>query len=204
MQQQRGGHVVRHDARDVGGGREAADQLAAAALARLQLLLQVLQVQEALGRLGDAHDVGAHLPPRQQVRVVLAGPHEHDGRLGQTQRLDQLVHGARAPAAGKDDHVVLRGVDRVPDDVASLMPEEGGLQRGDAGGGVRVAVAGEHLGHDVVLDELQRPPRRRVVAVHHFSPPKGAAESGAFSNDVVIYVFYQFHSIFTLLAVGLA
>lgn len=109
------------------------------------------------------------------------------------------MHGAGAAAAREHHHVMLGRVHGVADQVASLVPEEGGLQRGDAGSGVRVAVAGQHLVQDVVLDELQRPARRRVVAVHHFPPAERAAEARVLPNDVVINIFDQLGGIFAFL-----
>lgn len=58
---------------------------------------------------------------------MLARPDEDDGGVGEGQRLDELVHGAGAAAAGEDDHVVLGRVDGAADQVTRLVPgREGG------------------------------------------------------------------------------
>lgn len=87
----------------------------------LQLAPQRVEVKEAILVLGNAHDLRADLAPRQQIRVVLARAHEYHWGCGQLQAVYQFVHGPRAAMAGKDDSVVLRGVDCVAEYVSCLM-----------------------------------------------------------------------------------
>ena len=76
--QQRGDRVgVGHDAGDVGGGREAADQQRPLCVA-VSSRLQVGEVDMAVGVLADHHHLGDRLAPRQLVGVVLVRADEHD------------------------------------------------------------------------------------------------------------------------------
>lgn len=52
------------------------------------------------------------------------------------------------------------------DDSVVNVPEESRLQRSDACCGVCVSIAGQDFPKDVILDELQRPSRCSVVAIH--------------------------------------
>ena len=123
-----------------------------------QLVLEVLEVDAALGVLADGDDLGDRLAPRQLVRVVLVGPDEDHRPLAaasSSQQADELVDGpGRAGAAEHDDVVGGRRYRRV-DDGAGLLAQ---LGRSPAGGrrlGVGVGVHRQDLLADEVLDEAQ-------------------------------------------------
>ncbi len=116
--------------------------------------------------------------------MVLVGADEHDGalvggdRVGQVvavvecgrdleaEHTEQLCDGMGGAASAEHDRVlVVRRADTAADDAACLLAQPSCLQSGAGRFGVGVRVQREHDGADVVLDETERPPRRRVVGV---------------------------------------
>jgi hypothetical protein len=92
VQEASDGAGVGEHAGDVAARREGSQHGPASVLRRPQRAAQRGQVDEAVvGARADLHDVGQALPPRQQVGVVLVGPHEHDPALLRA----QLRGGAR-------------------------------------------------------------------------------------------------------------
>ena len=74
-----------------------------------ELGLEVGEVDPPVGVLADRDDVGARLPPRQLVGVVLVGADEHDRPRGvEVEQPDELVDRARRAGAAEDDDVVRR------------------------------------------------------------------------------------------------
>ena len=107
----------------------------------------------------DDRAVAARNVLRQVEPVVEVGgePQAHDP--------DQLVDGAGGTGSAEDDAGLVVAADRVADDLAGVLTEPRGLQAGAGRLGVGVGVAGEDLFADEVLDEAQRPSRRRVVGI---------------------------------------
>ena len=191
VQQARHRHGVGHDPGHVGGGRERADLQGPVGVAD-ELCLEVGEVDVAVGVLADRDHVGDALPPRQLVGMVLEGAHEHDGALAggdlvgqvvavlelarqaQAEHADQAVDGVGRAAAAEQHGVLVGGADAAADDVAGLFPEPGGLQPGAGGLGVGVGVEGQDDRAEVVLDEREGAPRRRVVRVDDRAGAEGA------------------------------
>ena len=182
MEQSGHGVGVGLDAGDVGGGREAPD----AHRARLEideLLLQVGEIDPAVGVFVDHHHIGDRLPPRQLVGVMLVGADKHHRPLvlrdllekavtgvevcrdADVQNIDQLVDRGGGSGAGENHHVLVRTSDRLLDDLPGVFPEAGGLETRSRGLGVGVGVEGKHLGDDELLDKAQGMARRRVVRI---------------------------------------
>ena len=181
---------VGDDAGDVAGGGERPDLAAAGRRTRSSSASSAVDVDVPVGVLGDRHDVGDRLAPRQLVGVVLERPDEHHRALvggmcsvrcvpvveaggdAQAQDADQLVDGAGAsPEPAKITHASSSSPPTASWMIAAgVLAQPGGLQAGAAGLGVGVGVARQHLVADEVLDERQRPAARGVVGVG--DPPR--------------------------------
>mmetsp|Transcript_43872 Transcript_43872/g.141459 ORF Transcript_43872/g.141459 Transcript_43872/m.141459 type:complete len:243 (+) Transcript_43872:1069-1797(+) len=203
---QQGGDVVdaRDDAGDVGGGREGADDQRPPVRLRLeQRLLERTQVGAALLRiLGNRDDVGAAVAPREQVRVVLVRPDQHEGplahragrrslaRLGrrrdEAEERDEPVGAGRRARAREEEAIRVRLAAIVAaqvrlDHSARLRDKVGGLPARLGRRRVRIAVRRQdRLAHEL-LDEGERAARGGVVGVDERSRAKGRlrAEVGA-------------------------
>ena len=148
-----------------------------------QLGFEPGQVDVPVGVLGNGDDIGDRFAPRQFVGVMLERPDEDDRALAardvlrqvepvvevggepQVHDPDQLVDRAGGTGSAEDDAGLVVAADRVADDLAGVLAQPRGLQAGAGRLGVGVGVAGEDLVADEVLDEAQRPTRRRVVGV---------------------------------------
>ena len=89
---------IRDDPRDVARGAEAADQQRTVRV-RHELRLETLLVDVPVGVLGDHHDVGDGLAPRDLVAVVLEGADEHDGPPVLRDLSGRAASGHRGPPA---------------------------------------------------------------------------------------------------------
>ena len=151
-------------------------------------LVELAEVDVAVGVLADHHHIGDRLPPGQLVGVVLVRPDEHHrplprrdpvrqpvavvqvGRDAQVEDADELVDGGGAARPAEQDHGVVVAADGVADDPPRVLAEPGRLQAGARALGVGVGVAGQDLVADEVLDEGQGPARGGVVGVD--DPPR--------------------------------
>ncbi len=163
---------VGDDAGDVRGRRERTDLHRSVGVIA-EFLGEVLEIDMAVGRFTDGHDVGDRFSPRDLVGVVLERADEHDralvGRNGvgdvpavveirrdpQTEHADQLVDGVGRPAATEQHHVIVGGPGALGDDGTSLFAVARRLQPGARRLGVGVGVQRQHRRPDVVLDEAQ-------------------------------------------------
>ena len=146
----------------------------------------------AVGVLGNHHDVGDRLTPRQLVRVVLERPHEHHGALtvrdvrrepvpvverrgeAQAEDPDQLVDRSRRAGAAEDHTRPVVAADCLAHDPPCVLAQACRLQARAGGLRVGVGVARQHLVADHVLDEPERPSARRVVGVGDATRPERA------------------------------
>ncbi len=155
-----------------------------------ELVRQLSQVHQAVAILADGHHVRDRLAPWQLVAVVLERPDEHDrslvrrdprpevpavvevGRDAQLEYVDQSVDRARRSRA-TEDHGMSRGVttDPVEHEPARLLAEARGLEARPRRLGVGVRVQRQDGVADVVLDERQASPGRRVVRVRDPADP---------------------------------
>ena len=147
VKQHRDGARVGQDAGHVRGGREAAYLELPVGVAD-ELVLQLPEVDAAVGILVDGDHVGDGLAPWQLVGVVLIGADEDDrsfrgrdmraqieavvelGRQADAQHAHQLVHRGRRARAAEDDRVLLVGSDRLADDAPGVLAEARRLQAG--------------------------------------------------------------------------
>ena len=109
MERDRDAVDVGDDARDVGGSREAAE-LAGSVGVAAQFVIEVVDVDPAVGVLRDRDDVHGRLAPRQLVGVVFVRPDEHDGSRAvvKCKQADQLVNRRRGARAAEHDGVLPR------------------------------------------------------------------------------------------------
>ncbi len=194
MQQRRHRNRVGDDPGDVRRGRERADQGAAVGMAD-QLAFEVVEADVSIGVLIDDHHIGDRLAPWQLVRVMFERADEHHGPIVGRDRFDQVVpvverrrnpqaehpeqlgdRVRRSTAAEHHGVFVAGGPDAPFDDGAGLLAHAGGLQSGPRRLGVGVGVERQHDTADVVLDEAERPPRRRVVGVDDGSRAVGPVD----------------------------
>ena len=128
--------------------------------------------------LADGHDLGGGFAPRHLVGVVLVGSDEHDGAVARIEfeHAHQAVDRGGRPGAAEDDDVIVASVHRAVDDLPGLLapPRRAPARRRRLG--VRVAVHRQDLVADELLDEPERPPRRRRVGVHHAPRTEGPGE----------------------------
>ena len=128
-------------------------------------------------------DVGDRFTPGEFVGMMLERSDEHDrslacrnvlrqvepvvevGGQAQVHDADQLVDGARGAGSAEDHAGFLVAADRILDDPASVLAQPCRLQTGARRLSMGIGVSGQDLLADEILDEAQRPPRRRVVGV---------------------------------------
>ena len=175
---------VGDDPGDVRRGGEAA-HLQRAIRVAAQLRLEAGDVDAPVGVLGDGHDVGARLAPRQLVGVVLVGADEDDGAGVEVEQADELVDRARRARAAEDDDVVLAAVDRPVDGAAGVLPQRRGLAPGRRRLRVRVGVQRQDAVADEVLDERQRAAGGGGVRVHEAARAERPVEHRAVADHRV-------------------
>jgi hypothetical protein len=155
----------------------------------------------AVGVGADDDHVGDCLPPGQLVGMVLIRPDEHHGPLpwrdlaeepvasgealgqAQFQDADQLADRRGGTGAAEDHQMISGAADGVVDDLAGVLPKPAGGKARARALGVGVGVPGQHLLADNVLDEVQRPARRRVVGVGDAPRPVRALEYLPVADD---------------------
>jgi len=148
-----------------------------------------------VGVFGDDHDVGDRLPPGQLIGVMLIGADEHHrpfrfrdarrqlvpliqpGRDAQLQEADQLADRRSRPRSAEDDQIILGPADSVLDHPPRVLPQPARRQASPRTLGVRVRVPRKHRVADEILDEVQRPPGRRVVGIGQPTGPERPAIS---------------------------
>ena len=144
VQQRRNPVGVGHDAGDVAGSRERPD-LQRSPLVADEFGFQVHGVDVTVSILGNHHDVGDGLAPREFVGMVLERSDEdHRPLIGrdditevvtvvqvrgdaESEDADQLVDRAGATGSGEDHHGVGVAAERVDDDRPGVFAEPGGL-----------------------------------------------------------------------------
>jgi hypothetical protein len=171
---------VGDDPGHVGGGRERADLQPPVRVAA-QLVLEVPEVDTPPRVLADRDHVGARLPPRELVGVVLVGADEDD-RAVQVEDPHELVDRAGGAGAAEHDRIVGAAVDGAVDDPARVLAQLGRRAAGRRRLGVRVRVHRQHAVADQILDERQRTPGRGVVGVDHAARPERALEHGVVAD----------------------
>ena len=149
-----------------------------------ELGLELREVDVAVGVLADRDHVGDGLAPRQLVGVVLVRPDEHDRPLAaagsrpqalavvevrrdpQVEDVDQLVDRGRSSPSRRRSPRAGRGRRRRLEDDGAAPPRGSASSGGRSRRlGVGVGVQRQDRVADVVLDERQAAPRRRVVGV---------------------------------------
>ena len=176
------------DAGHVGGGREAADPQWTVRVPA-QLRGQRPLVDRPVRGRRDHHHVRDRLPPGQLVGVVLVRSDQDDrpllgrdprgqavplverGWQAQAEDAHELVDGGRAAGAAEDHQVVLGAADGVPDHPARVLDQPGGLPPGQRALAVGVAVAGQDMPADDVLDQVDRAAGGGVVGVRDPARP---------------------------------
>lgn len=83
------------------------------------------------------------------------------------------------------------------DNIIIILPVQGGLERGDRGGGVGVTIQGENLTCNKIFNKSQCLARGSVVTVKNFFPAKRTEESSVRTNDIFLDVFDYFFLCYT-------
>ena len=169
-----------------------------------QFLVEPVEIDAAVGVLGDGHEVGDGFAPRQLVGMMFIGADEDDrplvrrdvvgqavalveiGRDAQVEDADELVHrGGGAGPAEDDGMLIAGGADGLADDVSGILAETRGLPTGAARLGVRVGIQRHDLFTDVVLDERQAATGRGVVGIGEAAHAERSREGLVIADDAV-------------------